>query len=131
VQFDASVEEVENLLYADFFLWEHFSGSKDIAAEGYHVPSHIQEHIDYITPGTRLRTGTAKTIPMSTARNELLVSRGGQMYLCCPAFLIPIVPHAAFMLLWIVQEVSFYVPAKLQMLPQTFHLSCASRKAAD
>ncbi|PNP37057.1 hypothetical protein TGAMA5MH_11028 [Trichoderma gamsii] len=61
LQFDASVEEAESLLYADFFLWEHNSGSEDIAAEKYHVPSHIQEHIDYVTPGTRLRTGSAKT----------------------------------------------------------------------
>ncbi|KAH8122416.1 subtilisin-like protein [Trichoderma asperelloides] len=61
VQFDASVEEVESLLYADFFLWEHTSGSEDIAAEEYHIPIHIQEHIDYVTPGIRLRTGIAKT----------------------------------------------------------------------
>lgn len=52
---------MESLLYADFFLWEHFSGSEDIAAEKYHVPIHIQEHIDYVTPGTRLRTGGAKS----------------------------------------------------------------------
>ncbi|KAL6889192.1 peptidase S8/S53 domain-containing protein [Trichoderma evansii] len=61
VQFDASVEEVENLFYTDFFLWEHFSGSEDIAAEEYHIPIHIQEHIDYVTPGTRLRKGSTKT----------------------------------------------------------------------
>jgi tripeptidyl-peptidase-1 len=61
IQFDASVEEAESLLFADFFLWEHFSGSQDIAAEGYHIPVHIQEHIDYVTPGTRLRTSGAKT----------------------------------------------------------------------
>lgn len=54
---------MESLLYANFFLWEHVSGSEDIAAEKYHVPTHIQEHIDYVTPGTRLRTGSAKTHP--------------------------------------------------------------------
>lgn len=31
------------------------SGTHDISSEEYHVPTHIQEHIDYITPGTRLR----------------------------------------------------------------------------
>lgn len=27
-----------------------------MSTESYHVPSGIQEHIDYVTPGTRLRT---------------------------------------------------------------------------
>lgn len=66
---------MESLLYADFFLWEHNSGSEDIAAEKYHVPVHIQEHIDYMTPGTRLRTGSAKThsgVPIKKRAASLL-----------------------------------------------------------
>jgi tripeptidyl-peptidase I len=27
-----------------------------MSTESYHIPSKIQEHIDYVTPGTRLRT---------------------------------------------------------------------------
>lgn len=60
IQFDATVTEVEELLIADFFVWEHVSGTQDISSEEYHVPSYIQEHIDYITPGTRLRQRTLK-----------------------------------------------------------------------
>jgi tripeptidyl-peptidase-1 len=45
---------------ADFFVWEHTSGKHDISTEEYHVPSHIQEHIDYITPGSRLRQRNLK-----------------------------------------------------------------------
>jgi tripeptidyl-peptidase I len=55
IQFDATTAEVEELLVAEFYVWEHSSGTSDISSEEYHVPTHIQEHIDYVTPGTRLR----------------------------------------------------------------------------
>jgi tripeptidyl-peptidase I len=55
IQFDATAEEAETLLITDYYIWEHDSGARDISAEGYHVPLHIQEHIDYVTPGIRLR----------------------------------------------------------------------------
>jgi tripeptidyl-peptidase-1 len=55
IQFDATAAEVEDLLIAEFYVWEHVSGTHDISTESYHVPTHIQEHIDYVTPGTRLR----------------------------------------------------------------------------
>ncbi|CZT09147.1 related to Tripeptidyl-peptidase sed1 [Rhynchosporium agropyri] len=60
IQFDATAEEVENLLFADFYLWKHSSGVHDISTEEYHLPKHIQEHVDYITPGIRLRQRSAK-----------------------------------------------------------------------
>ncbi|KAK0123704.1 hypothetical protein ONS95_008714 [Cadophora gregata] len=60
IQFDATAEEANNLLFADFYLWEHSSGVHDVSTEEYHLPSHIQEHVDYITPGTRLRHRNAK-----------------------------------------------------------------------
>ncbi|KAK8075930.1 hypothetical protein PG994_003202 [Apiospora phragmitis] len=56
IQFDATTAEAENLLYAEFHVWQHPDGSHDISTEAYHVPSHVQEHVDYVTPGTRLRT---------------------------------------------------------------------------
>lgn len=47
IQFDATVEEVEDILFTDYFYWEHTStGSENIAAEEYHIPSHVQTHID-------------------------------------------------------------------------------------
>ncbi len=55
IQFDATVAEAEELLITEFYVWEHISGTHDISTEEYHVPSRIQEHIDYITPRTRLR----------------------------------------------------------------------------
>ncbi|KAI1298791.1 subtilisin-like protein [Xylaria venustula] len=56
IQFDATTEEAEDLLFADFYVWEHADGSTDMSTESYHVPAKIQEHVDYVTPGIRLRT---------------------------------------------------------------------------
>lgn len=47
IQFDATVAEAEDLLFTDYFYWEHSStGSENIAAEEYHIPAHVQAHID-------------------------------------------------------------------------------------
>jgi tripeptidyl-peptidase I len=61
VMLDAPAERVEELLYADFHVWEHEpSGSRDIACEEYHLPTHVQEHVDYVTPGIRMRAKRSK-----------------------------------------------------------------------
>ncbi|KAH8705213.1 putative protease S8 tripeptidyl peptidase I [Talaromyces proteolyticus] len=53
--FIASGNELENLLHTDFYEYvDSETGDKAIATEQYHVPKHIQEHIDYINPGIRL-----------------------------------------------------------------------------
>ncbi|XXG96353.1 hypothetical protein Hte_002635 [Hypoxylon texense] len=55
VQFDAPVSKVEDLLMADYHVWEHLdTGVKNVACDEYHVPKQVQEHIDYITPGIKL-----------------------------------------------------------------------------
>ncbi|PTB37277.1 hypothetical protein M441DRAFT_72569 [Trichoderma asperellum CBS 433.97] len=60
IQFDAATEEAEDLLITDFYFWEDSTGShRDIACDEYHVPTHIQEHIDYATPGIRMRENGA------------------------------------------------------------------------
>lgn len=75
IQFDATTAEVEDLLIADFYIWDHVSGTHDLSCEDYHVPSHIQEHIDYITPGTRLRQRNFKRNGIKAARAEKLDKR--------------------------------------------------------
>jgi len=53
--FDASAEEAENLLLAEFHEHEHVHSDKiRIGCDSYHVPKHIQQHVDYITPGVKL-----------------------------------------------------------------------------
>ncbi|CAK7264281.1 hypothetical protein SEPCBS119000_000908 [Sporothrix epigloea] len=56
IQFDATVSEAEELLMTEYHIYEHtVSGDNDLAAEDYHVPHQVREHIDYVTPGIRLR----------------------------------------------------------------------------
>ncbi|TGO32531.1 hypothetical protein BHYA_0309g00090 [Botrytis hyacinthi] len=53
--FDASVEEAERLLNAEFHEHEHkFSSSVRVGCDEYHLPEHLVPHIDYITPGVKL-----------------------------------------------------------------------------
>lgn len=61
------MEDVEDLLFTEYFVWEHgSSGSTDISCEEYHVPSHVQEHVDYIMPGIRLLPGMNKRAATKT-----------------------------------------------------------------
>jgi tripeptidyl-peptidase-1 len=73
LQFDAPVEVAEKLFKTDYHVYEHaVSGGKNVACDEsvvlrsnlshwltlthlrYHVPEHLSEHIDYITPGIKL-----------------------------------------------------------------------------
>ncbi|KAK8095052.1 hypothetical protein PG997_001737 [Apiospora hydei] len=55
IQFDVPVRQAGDLLAADYHVYEHEdSGAQTVACEEYHVPKHIQEHIDYVTPGIKL-----------------------------------------------------------------------------
>ncbi|KAK6534112.1 hypothetical protein TWF281_005450 [Arthrobotrys megalospora] len=69
VQFDAQVSEVEALLHTNYHIYEHKkSGRLNVACDQYHVPHHVQEHIDYITPGVKLFPPSG---PLSPEREEL------------------------------------------------------------
>ncbi|TAQ90266.1 hypothetical protein B7494_g1422 [Chlorociboria aeruginascens] len=53
--FYATAEEAEKLLYTEYHEYEDsVTGGIMPACEEYHVPKHIREHIDYITPGIKL-----------------------------------------------------------------------------
>ncbi|MCJ1400937.1 hypothetical protein MMC11_004148 [Xylographa trunciseda] len=53
--FNATAGEAENLLKTEYFVYENsVSGRTTVACDEYHAPAHIQQHIDYITPGIRL-----------------------------------------------------------------------------
>jgi tripeptidyl-peptidase-1 len=54
LQFDAKVSEAEKLLHTEYHEYEHAaSGKSGIACDGYHLPSDVQAHVDYITPGVK------------------------------------------------------------------------------
>ncbi|RDW69349.1 subtilisin-like protein [Coleophoma cylindrospora] len=55
MQFDAKTQELESLIHTKFHAFEHTAtGSMNIACDEYHIPAHIQQHVDYITPGIKL-----------------------------------------------------------------------------
>jgi tripeptidyl-peptidase-1 len=78
MQFDATTAEAEDLLFTEFYVYEHRpSGTQNIACDEYHIPSHIREHIDYITPGIRLRVDPGKAKQLRRKREaEKLRKRG-------------------------------------------------------
>ncbi|KAK6088557.1 Pro-kumamolisin [Seiridium cupressi] len=83
VQFDAHAEEVEELLATDYFQYEHSaSGSKMVGVEEYHVPLELRDHIDYITPGVKLRAdpGKLRTMKRRQEREALKKREVRPMY---------------------------------------------------
>jgi tripeptidyl-peptidase-1 len=53
--FTATAERMEALLHTEYFEFEDAAtGGIMPACDRYHVPKHVQEHLDYITPGIRL-----------------------------------------------------------------------------
>lgn len=52
--FDATVEEAERLLHTEYFHdgIEEDRGSM-VGCNEYHLPKHVQEHVDYVTPGLK------------------------------------------------------------------------------
>lgn len=57
--FQATASEAENLLHTEFHGYSHeHTGHEAVACDQYHVPAHVQEHIDYITPGVKLLSAT-------------------------------------------------------------------------
>ncbi|KXJ85420.1 protease S8 tripeptidyl peptidase I [Microdochium bolleyi] len=53
--FDATTEEVERLMLAEFHEYEHAATSNlRVGTDKYHIPEHLVEHIDLITPGIKL-----------------------------------------------------------------------------
>lgn len=46
----STVEEAENLLLAEYHVYDHETGTKHIACESYHLPEHVTPHVDFVTP---------------------------------------------------------------------------------
>lgn len=45
MRFNATVAEAENLLKTEYHMYEHESGTRQVACKKYHVPEAIQKHI--------------------------------------------------------------------------------------
>ncbi|EED12678.1 alkaline serine protease AorO, putative [Talaromyces stipitatus ATCC 10500] len=69
LQFDGDAEELERLLGTEYYIYTHASsGRTHLGCEEYHIPKHLSEHIDYITPGV-------KTLEVRDARPAELKKR--------------------------------------------------------
>lgn len=50
LKFDATVNEAQNLLKAEYHRYQHSSGKPHVACTEYHIPAHVRPHVDFITP---------------------------------------------------------------------------------
>ncbi|KAM0318569.1 hypothetical protein ACHAO8_001660 [Botrytis cinerea] len=75
--FDATTSELENLLNTQYYTYEHFSTDEIAAAcDEYHLPAHVQPHVDYITPGVKLISTKKK----SASKRSVLGGSKGKDY---------------------------------------------------
>ncbi|KAG4026987.1 hypothetical protein MFRU_034g00470 [Monilinia fructicola] len=75
--FDATTIELESLLNAKYYTYEHSSTDEIAAAcDEYHLPAYVQPHVDYITPGVKListKKGRASKRSMTIGKGKSLV----------------------------------------------------------
>lgn len=59
ITFNATVEELEQLLNTEYHVYKHESGTTrhHVACDKYHLPEHLVEHIDIITPTVHFDQG--------------------------------------------------------------------------
>ncbi|KAK5130674.1 hypothetical protein LTR08_001835 [Meristemomyces frigidus] len=50
LEFEATVDEAEELLKTKYHVYEHETGQPHVACEEYSLPSHLKEHIDLVSP---------------------------------------------------------------------------------
>lgn len=77
--FNASAREVEQMLRTEYHVYKHAAGgARHVACEQYHVPEHLVEHIDIVTPTVhfdqrvgRERTGQKEPVGDAADLDEL------------------------------------------------------------
>lgn len=75
--FDATVEEAEKLLHTEYF-HDGIDGDRGalVGCNQYHLPKHIQAHVDYVTPG--LKTTMLDLRPSSSKKRSSQAKRSGE-----------------------------------------------------
>ncbi|KAI9852854.1 MAG: hypothetical protein M1838_004413 [Thelocarpon superellum] len=76
LQLNATVEEAERLLQAEYHVYQHEDGTPHVACESYSVPAHVSQHVDFITPTVHF---DAKVLPSrpDPGRDDELEKRAG------------------------------------------------------
>lgn len=64
MEFNATTNEVEQLLHTEYHLYRHTAGHTHVACDEYSLPSHLTEHIDIVTPSVHFdkRIGTQRHV---------------------------------------------------------------------
>ncbi|KIH89246.1 protease s8 tripeptidyl peptidase [Sporothrix brasiliensis 5110] len=73
VQFNASVSQLESLLKTEYHVYQHANhGGHHVACDQYHVPEHLQEHIDIVMPTVHFdgRQGAGRTTKTEALADE-------------------------------------------------------------
>jgi tripeptidyl-peptidase I len=66
IKFDASVEELEELIQAEYYTFTHKETNQEhVACDEYHVPYTVHPHIDFITPTIRMAGVLKKRVTRS------------------------------------------------------------------
>lgn len=75
--FDATVEEAEKLLHTQYF-HDGVEGDRgsSVGCNEYHLPKHVQAHVDYVTPG--LKTTMMDLRPSSAQKRSPKAKRSGE-----------------------------------------------------
>ncbi|KAH0829150.1 peptidase S8/S53 domain-containing protein [Lanmaoa asiatica] len=69
IQVDVTAEEAEQLMNTEYNVYTHMSGTEHVACEVYHLPEHVQPHVDFVTPSVHFdakltrRSGGETTSP--------------------------------------------------------------------
>ncbi|KAF8554934.1 hypothetical protein OG21DRAFT_1484296 [Imleria badia] len=81
IQVDATVEEAEQLIKTEYNVYTHMSGKEHVGCEVYHLPEHVQPHVDFVTPSVHFdaklshRSGGETAAP-AQGIGQLIVSTG-------------------------------------------------------
>ncbi|KAL8744209.1 MAG: hypothetical protein Q9190_003516 [Brigantiaea leucoxantha] len=68
LKFDATVEEAEKLLKAEYFVFKHETGKPHVSCSEYHIPEHVVPHVDFITPTVHFDTKIPQARPKAVEK---------------------------------------------------------------
>jgi len=107
VKFEASVDELESLLYTQYHVYQHSESKEEhLGCDEYHIPESVRGHIDFITPTVSMavvetkemkrKRATAAKEKRSTTTNEKRATATGKSSGSLPVVVTPanLNPHA-------------------------------------
>ncbi|KAG1746468.1 peptidase S8/S53 domain-containing protein [Suillus lakei] len=73
IEVQATVEEAERLLQTEYHVYGHETGQEHVACDSYHLPEHVQSHVDFVTPtvhfDAKISKRSGSSSPDGTARS--------------------------------------------------------------